>query len=152
MKRITCLLLIGILFSCTQENAEMQSEINALKEKLVLAEKKMATNNATETAFIHTVYFWFKEDVTDQQKEDFNNNGLAVLAKAPTIHKVFYGPPAGTPREVVDNSYDVAWICHFKNAADQDAYQVEPIHLKFVEDYMDLWERVQVYDNLISNK
>ena len=149
MKRFLCLLLIGSLFSCNSENTTLQSEMTVLKEKLTLAEKMIATNNI-ETAFIHTVYFWFKEGVTDAQKEDFKKNGLAALAKAPTIHKVFYGPPAGTPREVVDNSYDFAWICHFKNAADQEAYQVEPIHLKFIEDYKDLWERVQVYDNLIS--
>ena len=143
-------MLIGTLFSCSQENPTMQSEITTLKEKLAAAEKTIAANNTVESAFIHTVYFWFKEGVTDAQKEDFKKNGLAVLSKAPTIHKVFYGPPAGTPREVVDNSYDFAWICHFKNSEDQNAYQVEPIHLKFIEDYKDLWERVQVYDNLVE--
>ncbi len=150
MKRILFLLLIGNLFSCSQENPNMQSELLSLKEKLAAAEKTIAANNISETVFIHTVYFWFKDGVTDEQKEAFKKNGLGALAKAPTIHKVFYGPPAGTPREVVDNSYDFAWICHFKSAADQDAYQVEPIHLKFVEDYKDLWERVQVYDNLVE--
>lgn len=149
MKKILCLLLIGNLFSCSQENPNMQSELSSLKEKLATAEKTIAANNTSESAFIHTVYFWFKDGVTDEQKEDFRKNGLAALAKAPTIHKVFYGPPAGTPREVVDNSYDFAWICHFKDTAAQDAYQVEPIHLKFIEDYKDLWERVQVYDNLV---
>ena len=143
-------MLIGNLFSCSQENPTMQSEITTLKEKLAIAEKIIATNNSVESTFIHTVYFWFKEGVTDAQKEDFRINGMAALAKAPTIHKVFYGPPAGTPREVVDNSYDFAWICHFKNSEDQNAYQVEPIHLKFIADYKDIWERVQVYDNLVE--
>ena len=27
-----------------------------------------------------------------------------------------------------NNSYDFAWICHFKSKEDQDAYQSEPIH------------------------
>lgn len=151
MKRIIGLFLLGTLFSCNQDHSSMQSEIIALKEKLALAEKTVTANKNTETIFIHTVYFWFKEGVTDKQKEDFKKNALPELAKSPTIHKVFYGPPAGTPREVVDNSYDFAWICHFKSAEDQDAYQVEPIHLKFVEEYKDLWERVQVYDNLVEN-
>ncbi|MEL6922907.1 MAG: Dabb family protein, partial [Bacteroidota bacterium] len=72
--------------------------------------------------------------------------GMRDLSKCPTIHKWHYGKPAGTPRDVVDNTYDYAWIVHFKNAADQDVYQDEPIHHLFVERYADLWERVQVYD------
>ncbi|MFT7068756.1 MAG: hypothetical protein ACJAZY_001640, partial [Spirosomataceae bacterium] len=35
--------------------------------------------------------------------------------------------------------------------ADQDAYQEEPIHLKFIEDFSSMWTKVQVYDNLVSN-
>ncbi len=150
MKRVIYLILIVNLFSCSKENSTMQSEINSLKEKLAKTEKLLVSQNRTETTFIHTVYFWFKEGVSESQKADFVKNGLAKLATAPTIHQVYYGPPAGTPREVVDNTYDFAWICHFKTAEAQDAYQKEPIHLQFVEDYKDLWERVQVYDNLVQ--
>lgn len=138
------------LFSCNQVDTTMQTELNNLKQKLATAEKALAEANQKETAFIHTVYFWMKEDVTEAQKADFIKNGCGALAKCPTIQNVFYGPPAMTPREVVDNSYDVAWIVHFASAEDQDAYQKEPIHLKFIEDYQHLWERVQVYDNLIA--
>jgi len=141
--------LLLLFTSCTQANQQMQTELDQLKEKLATTEKALAAANE-QTAFIHTVYFWMKEGVTAEQKADFVANGLKKLAKAPTIHKVYFGPPAGTDRSVVDNSYDYAWICHFKNTADQDAYQVEPIHLKFVEDYQHLWERVQVYDNVLS--
>ncbi|MEM1121802.1 MAG: Dabb family protein [Bacteroidota bacterium] len=128
----------------------MQNELTELKEKLAAAEKALATPAKDETAFIHTVFFWMKEGITDEQKADFVKNGLGEMKKCPQLYKVFSGPPAGTPREVVDNSYDYAWICHFKSKADQDAYQTEPIHVKFVEDYKDLWERVQVYDNLVK--
>jgi len=141
-------ILLTNLMSCTQESQTMQTELDQLRAKLATTEKALATANE-QTAFIHTVYFWMKPDVTAEQKADFVANGLKKLAKAPTIHKVYFGPPAGTDREVVDNSYDFAWICHFKNTADQDTYQVEPIHLKFVEDYQHLWERVQVYDNVL---
>jgi hypothetical protein len=39
-------------------------------------------------------------------------------------------------------------ICHFKNKEDQDAYQIDSVHLRFIEDYKDLWKSVIVYDNL----
>ena len=56
-----------------------------------------------------------------------------------------------TDREVVDNSYDYAWICHFKSAEDEKLYQDDPIHLKFIDDYKHLWKDVKVYDNLVTN-
>ena len=149
MKNLFPLLLV-LLTACNSVDTTMQNELEVLKEKLAAAENALAEPAKDETAFIHTVFFWMKETVTAEQKADFEKNGLGKLKACPQIYKVFYGPPAGTPREVVDNSYDYAWICHFKSKEDQDAYQTEPIHLKFVEDYKHLWERVQVYDNVLS--
>ena len=143
-------LVIILLTACNQVDTTIQNELTSLKEKLAAAEKALAAPAKEETAFIHTVFFWMKAEVTAEQKADFVKNGMGKLKECPQIYKVFYGPPAGTPREVVDNSYDYAWICHFKSKADQDAYQTEPIHLKFVEDFNHLWERVQVYDNVLS--
>lgn len=108
------------------------------------------TNNTIEMpGFIHTVYFWFKEDSDPKLKEEFVN-GLEELAKVKSIQSVYYGPPAGTPRDVVDNSYDYAWVTHFKTSADHDAYQIDPIHLEFIEKYKSLWKEVVVYDNLVQ--
>ena len=99
----------------------------------------------------HTVFFWMNEGVTEEQKADFAKNGLQELLKISSIYKGYFGPPAMTPREdVVDNSYTFALVCHFKASADQDKYQVDPDHLKFIEDYKHLWKRVVVYDNLVT--
>ncbi len=122
----------------TQKITELQSEIGQLK----------ATPTAATPGFIHTVYFYAAEGLTDKRKTEFID-GLAELAKTPSIQKVYYGPPAGTPREVVDNNYLVAWICHFKSSEDHDLYQKDPIHLKFIEDYKDVWSKVLIYDNLL---
>jgi hypothetical protein len=48
----------------------------------------------------------------------------------------------------VDNSYQVSELLLFASAADQDAYQVDPIHLKFVEQCSHLWRKVVVYDSI----
>ena len=147
MKNLLFLTLL-LLMACTPQVDT--TELNTMKEKLTAAENALSKANVDETAFIHTVFFWMKKEVTEEEKADFVKNGLGKLAKAPTIYKVYYGPPAKSDRDVVDDSFDMAWVVHFKNAADQDAYQTEPIHLKFVEDYQHLWEKVQVYDNLLS--
>ena len=97
--------------------------------------------------YVHMVYFWLKEGVTQEQRTAFHQ-GVADLTKCKTIQDAFIGPPAMTPREVVDNSYDYALLVHFANKADHDAYQVDPEHHKFIQDHRDLWARVQVYDHL----
>lgn len=144
------LLLLTTLFffSCSQIDQTMENEVKELKEKIAAMEKTAATPTPDETGFVHTVFFWMNEDVTDEQKANFAKNGLGELVKVSSIYKSYFGPPAETPREVVDNSYDFALICHFKNKNDQDAYQIDPIHLKFIEDFKDLWKEVIVYDNL----
>lgn len=102
-----------------------------------------------EITFVHTVFFWLNDSVTLQDRAYFEE-GLVELGKVPSIAEYYYGKPAGTDRGVVDNSYDYAWIVHFANAADQDEYQEDPIHLEFIEKYNHLWEEVKVYDTILE--
>ena len=99
--------------------------------------------------FIHTVFFWLKEGISDADKAKFIA-GVKTLGGIETVSKFYFGPPAMTPRGVVDNSYDYAINVHFTDKAAHDVYQDVPVHHKFVEDCKDLWERVQVYDNLVQ--
>ena len=100
--------------------------------------------------FIHTVFFYLNEDVTDEQKKAFEE-GMKKLGTCSTIDNFRIGKPAMTPREIVDNSYGYSWIVEFKNATDQDAYQTDPIHLAFIEAHKDLWKEVKVYDSVMMN-
>lgn len=95
--------------------------------------------------FIHHVYFWLKnpENVDDRNKLV---QGLRKLSKVSTIQEWHIGKPAETNREVIDRSYSISWMLIFKNKADQDKYQVDPIHLDFVEQCSPLWQKVVVYD------
>ena len=97
--------------------------------------------------FIHHVYFWLKNPGS---KEDLDKlvAGLRTLSKVSTIQKHYIGKPADTNRDVIDRSYSVSWLLFFKNKEDQDKYQVDPVHLKFVEQCSALWSRVTVYDSV----
>lgn len=149
MKKIIPVFILLLAFSCNQIDPNMAKEIDGLKDRLSASQEALKKASVDETQFIHTVFFWMNEDVTEDQKADFAKNGLGELTKIPAIYKSYFGPPAMTPRDVVDNSYQFALICHFKNKEDQDKYQVHPDHLKFIEKYKDLWKKVQVYDNLL---
>ena len=106
----------------------------------------MTTQNQTP-GFIHNVFFWLKEEVTEAEKASFLT-ALKALGKINTVRALYTGTPAGTPRTVVDNSYDFSLIVHLDDTEGHDAYQIDPIHDVFVEGQSHLWTKVQVYDVL----
>lgn len=96
----------------------------------------------------HHVFFWLKNP---NSKEDLNKliEGLRTLEKIESVRKIHIGLPASTEkREVVDNSYSASELIFFDDVAGQDAYQVHPIHKKFVDNYSHLWAKVIVYDSI----
>lgn len=97
--------------------------------------------------FIHHVYFWLKNPAS---KDDLNKliDGLRKMSKIRTIKTSHIGKPADTNRDVIDSSYAISWLLTFDHKANQDSYQVDPIHLKFVEECKDLWSKVVVYDTV----
>ncbi|HRO44527.1 Dabb family protein [Agriterribacter sp.] len=103
----------------------------------------MSDNNT----FIHHVYFWLNNP---DSKTDFEQlvAGLRKLSAVKTIKTFYIGKPANTSRDVIDSSYSVSWLLLFNNKADQDSYQTDPIHLKFVEECKHLWKKVVVYDTV----
>ena len=113
----------------------------------LLVAPQTINSNMEKNVFIHHVYFWLKDA---QSKEDLEKllQGLEKLSKVRTIQMFHIGKPADTNRDVIDRSYSVSWMLLFKNKADQDSYQVDPIHLKFVEECSSLWSKVVVYDSV----
>ena len=103
--------------------------------------------SAPKELFVHHVYFYLKNPGSAADKAKLLE-GLNKLAKVPTIKLVHIGEPAPTTRSVIERSYAVSWLCFFDNLEDEEIYQKHPIHLKFVEDYSSLWEKVVVYDSV----
>jgi hypothetical protein len=64
----------------------------------------------------------------------------------PTVRTLYVGPPAMTPRPVVDNTYDVGLCVVMDDAAGHDVYQAHELHKQFIERNKDRWQRVLIYD------
>jgi hypothetical protein len=95
---------------------------------------------------VHTVYFWLKPELTPAQRAEFRR-GVESLGGIKAVDRIYVGTPAKTEkRPVIDDSYSVALTVVCKDVAAHDAYQVDPIHLKFVETCKTFWTRVQIYD------
>lgn len=95
---------------------------------------------------VHSVFFWLKPELTDAQRAEFLR-GLESLKGIAAIRQIYIGAPAATQkRPVIDDSYSYALTTIFDNLAGQDAYQVDPLHLAFVQNCKQFWNRVQIYD------
>lgn len=106
----------------------------------------MAAEVKIEEALIHHVFFWLKDPENEAHKKQLIA-ALNQLIKVKTIKLSHIGTPAPTEaRDVVDHSFSVSYMAMFNSKEDQAAYQVDPIHLKFVEENAHLWDKVIVYD------
>lgn len=110
---------------------------------------KETVPSTQKSQFVHTVFFWMKEGATPADVAALRK-GLESLRPIKEIKKLHIGTPAGTLRDVVDNSYALALILYFDSRSAHDAYQVHPVHNKFVDGHKQLWARVQVYDALMD--
>lgn len=106
----------------------------------------MENENRKKYKIIHHVFFYLKNP---GNQDDINSliEGLNTLRDIKEVRELLIGKPARTgKRDVVDNTFDVSEMMYFKTAEEQDAYQVHPTHLAFVEKYSKLWKNVRVYD------
>jgi hypothetical protein len=97
--------------------------------------------------FIHHVYFWLK-NADSKADRDKLVEGLTKLSKVTTIQNFHIGKPADTNRDVIETGYAISWFTQFANAKDQERYQTDPVHLKFIEECSHLWSKVVVYDSV----
>jgi hypothetical protein len=95
---------------------------------------------------VHHALFWLKNPSSTEDRDKLVA-GVKTLAKIKTVKELRVGVVASTEkREVVDNSWGVSELMFFENLEGQAAYQTDPIHLEFIKNCSQLWEKVIVYD------
>ena len=108
-----------------------------------------ATSSHTESTIgmlQHTVFFYLNDDVTMDEREQFEE-GLKKLLEIPEIFRSETGVPAGTAeRDVTDHSYAYAIYTWFETMEDYAGYDEHPNHLEFIDNFIHLWADVKVYD------
>lgn len=151
MKKILVVLIYLAVVSCN--NDKIKADYLALEKELQETKKELnSVKNAKDDSpgLIHTVYFWLKEDLSQEDEAAFLK-GLKSLKSIDAVKGMHIGPPAPTEaREVVDNSFSYAASYYFDDIDGQNAYQVDPIHVKFAEDIQGKIIKVIVYDHVVS--
>lgn len=123
MKSIFSMLFFVLLLGCHSPNQEV----------------------ASQNPLIHSVYFWFQEDVTPERIVAFEHAAKGLI-EINGVQAVYIGAPADTHRPVVERSYDMAVIVHLDDLVAHDNYQNDPIHLDLVKEYSKDWNRVMITD------
>ncbi len=113
---------------------------------------KNNTMNNTQGPFYHVVFFWMNNPDSTQEQEQLLSELELFMDKIPQPLSKHIGKPAGTPREVVDNTYQFSLVLNFESKESQDEYQTDPIHLEFIDRAQHLWKKVQVYDSYIATE
>ena len=100
--------------------------------------------------FIHSVYFWLKNPDSEADRAAFETSLKKFINSSEFVMSKHIGTPASTNREVIDNTYTYSLILSFKDKADQDKYQDEPVHKTFIAESENLWKKVLIYDSINS--
>jgi len=99
--------------------------------------------------FRHTVLFWLKEPNNESHRKTFESSLKRFIDNSEYVQNSHIGKPANTNREVIDSTYTYCLAVSFLSKEDQDKYQLEPAHLKFIEESSHLWNNVVVYDSVL---
>lgn len=110
--------------------------------------KAQAQSTPIEGKFVHMVFFWLKNPESNTDRESFKKALNQFMETNPQVISTHIGQPAPTNRPVIDNSYTYSLVVSFPDLATQNAYQVDPSHLLFVEQAQALWDKVVVYDSI----
>jgi hypothetical protein len=95
----------------------------------------------------HHVYFWLKEEQKTAEHRAAFEAGLSSLLRIDAVERGLWGRPAAVmPRPVIDDTWDYSLSMTFASVETQDAYQIDPAHLVFIEEHKERWAKVLVMD------
>ena len=101
-----------------------------------------STSQPGDGSRLHVVLFWLKPDMPPAERAAIPVEMAAKAKLVPGLDAVWTGGPAGTPRDVVDNSFDLMLVMRFRDAAAAKAWDDDPIHQQLVARFKPWFARV----------
>ena len=99
--------------------------------------------------FIHSVYFWLRDDLTVEQRARFEE-GVRSLAAIDSVERGYIGVPAPTDRPVIERGYSRSLVFIFGDQRAHDAYQVHPVHDRFRAECAGYWSGIRIFDTITT--
>jgi len=98
---------------------------------------------------MHCVFFALKDNSPENCRALVDQCNLYLNRPGGVVSMEVGIRDADLDRDVNDADFDVALVIVFENRAAHDVYQDHPEHLKFVEENLDTWRSVRVFDALV---
>jgi len=92
----------------------------------------------------HVVSFKFKPDASAEAIHQVEADFAALKGKIPVVQSLEWGTNVSPEKH--DKGFTHCWIATFKNAADRDAYLVDPAHKAFAGSLKGIIDDVFVID------
>jgi len=121
----------------------MKTKIYSLAVLLTLS--VAAPLHAAPPTVFHTVIFWLKADTPASKVAEIMKNTKS-FESMPMVEKVYVGQPIMSPRDVVDDSFSIAFTMVFKDEAALQAYNADPHHKKLSSRALPHVARGVIYD------
>ena len=96
--------------------------------------------------FVHTVFFWLHNPDNADDRAAFETALKQLLKDSKYTKTNYIGTAPKAIRDVVDDSFTYKLVVTFESNEEQELYQGEEAHLKFIDDANHLWKKVIVYD------
>lgn len=109
---------------------------------------EVSASSSLQGAFTHSVFFWLANPDSAEDRAEFEAAVKQFIDSSAYVKTKYLGTPAGTPREVVDNSWTYNLIVTFDSKEDHDLYQAEQVHDDFRNGSAHLWTKVLIYDGM----
>ena len=100
-----------------------------------------------KASFSHVVLFYLKHPGNQAERQQFETSLNTFIKNSQHVKSIHLGTPASSDRAVVDKSYTYMMVLTFASSEEQDKYQEEVGHKKFIEESEHLWQKVVVYDS-----
>lgn len=98
----------------------------------------------------HVVLMWLKQPGDEAALARIRAAGDELAAEIPGIVSMSAGPPLPNDNEVVDDSFDIAFVMRFRNAQALADYIVHPVHQRAVDEVLSpAAARIRVYDVVV---
>ena len=100
--------------------------------------------------FIHSVYFWLRDDLTSADRKRFED-GIRSLVAIDSVGHGYIGEPASTDRAVIERGYTHALILIFADQRAHDDYQAHPVHDRFRDQCAGYWSGIRIFDTVTNS-
>ena len=114
--------------------------------RIVLISLLLATSAVSARPVVHIVLLWLQQPGNSEQRQQLIA-ASKTLRTIPGIQRLQLGETLPGERSIVDDSFDIALVFTFEDAASLRAYLTHPQHRRVVEqDIKPLVSRIRVHD------